>query len=395
MDKPEDLLAELVACDSTNPSLVAGGAGESAVAALVAERLRAAGLEVTTWEARPGRANVLGVLRGTGGGRNLLLCSHLDVVGAEASGFTPAIREGRLYGRGASDMKGGLTASIVAATELAASGTALAGDLLVAGVIDEEWLSAGALDLVDRLRREAHRVDAAILSEATGLDLIVEHGGFAWWEVRSVGAEAAGDDPERGVDAIALLGGVLTGLLELDAELALRRAKPYGRPCLHASTIAGGRQLSAYPDSCVLGVERCTVPGETVDQAQAELEAVIDRAVRAEPRLTVEMQTIVAREAISLPATEPIVRTLAAASGRRRGEPATIRGDMGWMDSGILVEAGMPCVAFGPVGDGEHTAQEWVDLDSVRECAAVLADTAREFCGAQPGRARDHPAAQG
>jgi acetylornithine deacetylase len=376
-----ELLSALIACDSTNPSLVPGGAGEEAVSRLVADRLHATGLSVETWEAMPGRSCVLGTLAGTGGGRSLLLLCHLDVVGGDRSLFEPKVRDGRVYGRGASDMKGGLAAAVHAASELARNGPRLAGDVLVAGVIDEEWLSAGAIDLVGRLSHRETQVDAAVLPEATGLDLVVEHGGFAWWEVVSTGVEAAGDDPARGRDAIALLGGVLTGLLELDAELASRPAKPYGRPCLHASTIRGGSQLSAYPRECVVGVERCTIPGETVSDARAEVSAMLARAAQSDPRLRVELRTVVEREAISVGRSEPIVGALADAAARRLGSPPAIRGDMGWMDSGILVQAGIPCVAFGPVGNGEHTAGEWVDLRSVEACVGVLVEAAREFCG--------------
>jgi acetylornithine deacetylase len=417
----EDLLTTLVACDSTNPELVAGGAGETTVAELVGTRLAAAGLEVEVWDAAPGRASVLGVLPGSGGGRSLLLCSHLDVVADEPSGFRPHVHGGRLHGRGASDMKGGLAAAIVAAERLAADGVRPRGDVLVAGVIDEEWLSAGAIDLVARLAARGRRVDAAILPEATGLDLVIEHGGFAWWEVHSAGVEAAGDDPDRGVDAIALLGPVLTGLIELDAELATRPAPPYGRPSVHASTIVGGRHLPAYAASCRLGIERCTVPGETTRAARAEIEAILAAATAAEPRFSPTLRVIVEREAIAFDASEPIVGVLAEAASAWLGaapESATrstygiaraagpsgsgeapgpsgiagaggpravrLRGDVGWMDSGVLVEAGIPCVAFGPTGDGEHTGDEWVDLASVAACADVLEVAARAFCDGAP-----------
>ncbi len=377
---PEELLASLVTLDSTNPSLVAGGGGETAVAALVAEHLERAGLQVHRWEVLPGRESVLGVLRGGGRGRSLMLCSHLDVVGADPDRFTPSMRGGRMYGRGTCDMKGGLAASILAARELAADREPLAGDVLIAGVIDEEWLSAGAVDLVERLAAQNIRVDGAILPEPTGLSLVIEHGGFAWWNVVSTGAEAAGDDPNHGVDAIALLGGVLSGLLELDSELARRPPKPYGRPCIHASTITGGTQLPCYPGVCEVGIERCLVPGETVAQAHSELDALLARAAVIEPRLRTELQLIVGREAMSLGRSEAVVTELATAARTHLGAAPQIRGDMGWMDSGILVGGGIPCVAFGPTGAGEHTADEWVDLESVRTCGRVLADTARSFC---------------
>ncbi|MDE3133842.1 MAG: M20/M25/M40 family metallo-hydrolase [Acidobacteriota bacterium] len=377
-----ELVSALVACDSTNPSLVPGGAGESAVARLVAQQLERSGLEIELWEQAPGRLGVLGVLRGSGGGRSLLLCSHLDVVGSDPAGFDPVIVDGRLHGRGALDMKGGLAAALLAVTALNEQAGSLAGDVLVAGVIDEEWRSAGALDLIARLERTGRSVAGAILPEPTGLDVVVEHGGFAWWELTSAGVEAAGDDPQHGVDAIALAGRALSGILELDAELARGPAKPYGRPCVHAATAAGGRQLSAYPDSCTIGIERCTIPGETAAQAREQLQAVLDRCAAADPRADYTLRVIVERDAIVLDRDEPIVTALAAVAERELGSQSRVRGDMGWLDSGILTEAGIPCVAFGPAGEGEHTDHEWLELASVESCAAIIAEAARGFCGA-------------
>ena len=179
---------------------------------------------------------------------SLMLVSHLDVVGAAPELFTPQIRDGRLYGRGSNDMKAGLAAAVIVAERLAAEARAaggrspLRGDLLVAGCADEEWESFGAEALVTR-----YHPDAAILPECTDLDVTVEHGGFTWFELESRGVEAAGAEPEKGVDAIALLGPVLAGIAALDRELDARPHASYGRGSIHASTIAGGTQLPAYP----------------------------------------------------------------------------------------------------------------------------------------------------
>jgi acetylornithine deacetylase len=368
------LLAELVSVDSTNPQLVPGAAGEGAVAEHVATRLRAAGLEVKLAEVLPGRPNVVGTLRGSGEGPTLLLCSHLDVVGADAGAFSPTVRGDRMHGRGTNDMKGGLAAAILAVERLAVDRPA--GNVIVAGCIDEEWASAGAAALAATVK-----ADAAILPEATGLDVVTTHGGFAWYEIESQGKEAAGDDPDAGRDAISFLGPVLSGLRSLDRRLESRPRAPFGRPSVHASTIEGGQTLPAYPARCTVGVERCLIPGETLEQAEAEIVGLLDTGRAAEPDLRVTLRTIVARAPVELSRDERIVRALVAAAGDELGRAAAVRGDMGWMDSGILVEAGIPCVVFGPVGEGEHTADEWVDLTSVETCARVLERTARAFCG--------------
>ena len=375
MSELETLLAEMVRIDSTNPGL-AGGPGEAAFAAHLARHLERLGMEVDLWDALPGRPNVVGRLPGTGGGRSLMLLGHLDVVGPWGpDAFEPIVKDGRMYGRGAADMKCGFAAALLAVEALLESGARLAGDLLVAGVIDEEWESAGAEALPARWRP-----DACVLVECTGLDVVVEHGGFAWYEVESRGVEAAGADPDHGVDGIALLAPVLAGITELDAELERRPRAEYGRGSIHASTIEGGTQLPAYPARCTLGVERCLIAGETVGQAHAEMLALLEAARAADARFAAGLRTVVAREAMVQSPDEPVVKAVAEAAEAVLGKPAALCGDIGWGDSGLLVEAGIPCVTFGPAGHGEHTSEEWVDLASVAQTAAVLEGTARLFC---------------
>jgi acetylornithine deacetylase len=370
-----DLLAALVACDSTNPQLVPGGAGEAGVAGLLAGWLAGWGFEVELTEPLPGRPNVIGRLRGSGGGKSLMLCGHTDVVGADPAGFVPEVRDGIMRGRGVADMKGGIAAALVAASRIAAESRPLAGDLLVAGCIDEEWASEGAVALA-----ASHPVDAVILPEQTNLELVTEHGGFGWFEIESRGVEAAGIEPDRGVDAIALLAPVLAEIDALDAELAARPRAAYGRASVHASTIAGGTQFPAYPKVVTLGVERCTLADERWRDGEAELEAILARARAADPRFAADLRTVIGREGVRLAEDEPIVRELAAAAQARLGREAVRRGDMGWMDSGVFAEAGIPCIIFGPTGGHEHSPEEWVDLDSVEACADILEATARAFC---------------
>jgi acetylornithine deacetylase len=272
-------------------------------------------------------------------------------------------------------MKGGLAAALTAGRRIAESGP-LAGDLLIAGCIDEEWASAGAAALVAE-----HPVDAVILPEQTNLELVVEHGGFGWFEIESRGVEAAGIEPDRGVDAIALLAPVLAGIAALDAELAARPRAAYGRSSVHAATITGGTQFPSYPKLARLQVERCTLAGERWRDGEQELEEILARARASDPRLDAVLRTVIGREAVHLAEDEPIVLALAAAAERRLSRPALRRGDMGWMDSGIFAEAGIPCIIFGPTGGQEHSPEEWVDLASVETCAEILEDTARTFCG--------------
>ena len=173
--------------------------------------------------------------------------------------------------------------------------------------------------------------------------------------------------------------------MELDRELEGRTAElPFpddGRPNIHASTMRGGHSYPMYPAECVIQVERCLMPGESVADADAEVGRLLARAEAADARFRGRSQTTIAREPVMLDRAEPVVQAMIAAAQATTGSPPVVRSDYGWMDSGVLVEAGIPCVVYGPVGDGLHTADEWVDLASVETCVAAFERLARSFCG--------------
>src|SRR5918998_4474368 len=264
-----ELASQLVAIDSVNPSLVPGGAGEAAIARFVAGWARDAGLEADVLEATPGRPSVVVRARGTGGGRTLLLCAHLDTVGVEgmAAPHAPRVDGDRLHGRGAYDMKAGTAAALIACREAAALG--LAGDVVVAAVADEEHASIGVQEAL-----RAVRANAAVVTEPTELEIAVAHKGFLWAEVEVAGRAAHGSRPHLGVDAIVKAGPVLTALGELDESLAAREHPLLGRGSVHASVIEGGAELSSYPARCVLGLERRTLPADTRDDVERDLAAL-------------------------------------------------------------------------------------------------------------------------
>ena len=372
-----DLVSRLVAIDSVNPDLVAGGAGEGEIARFVAEWLEAAGLEVSLDEVGPGRANVVAVARGQGGGRSLLLNGHLDTVGVVGMErpFEPYIEDGRLYGRGAYDMKASVAAMMVTAARVRELG--LAGDLIVSIVADEEVASIGS-EAVAR----AWRADASIVTEPTELAVAIAHRGFVWLDVETTGRAAHGSRPELGIDAIAKMGRVLVGLEELDRAL---RASPshglLGSGSLHASLIEGGQELSSYPDRCRLQMERRTIPGETPDSVVQEVREVIERASSTDPDLRAHATLTFVREPFEVAEDEAIVQAVGRAGEKVLGKAPERIGVPFWTDAAVFAAAGIPTVLFGPAGAGAHAVVEWVDLDSVERCAEVLLATAEDFCG--------------
>src|SRR5215210_2371262 len=375
-DEVAALTAELVAIDSTNPDLVPGGAGEAEIARFVADWLESAGLDVELRELGPSRANVIAVARGSGSGRTLILNAHMDVVGAGgmAEPWTPRIDGTRLYGRGAYDMKASLAAIMLAGRE--AAKLDLRGDVIVTAVADEEFASIGVQDVIRRMR-----ADAAIVTEPTGLDLCVAHKGFVWLEVETRGVASHGSLPEEGVDAIAKMGPVLTGLAELDRELRSRPGKALlGPPSIHASLIHGGQELSTYPARCLLSIERRTIPGETIAEIEGQLAAILDRAAAADPAFQAEQRTLLVRDPFGVNLDQPIVDVARRHLARVIGREPEIVGAGGWMDSAFLAAAGIPTVIFGPDGEGAHADVEWVDLVSATRTADALLGIVVEFC---------------
>jgi acetylornithine deacetylase len=214
------LTRELVRVDSRNPTLVAGAPGEGRVARVLADVLTAWGFRVEVREAAPDRPNVIARYGdGKAGGRSLILNGHVDVVGVEGMShapWDPAVRDGRIYGRGSSDMKAGVAAMCAAAARAAnASGGSLDGEIIVTAVVDEEYSSLGTRALI----AEGVRADAAIVTEPTGLKIMPAHKGFVWIDVIVRGRAAHGSRWDVGVDAIRLAGLLLAALDALDAEL--------------------------------------------------------------------------------------------------------------------------------------------------------------------------------
>jgi acetylornithine deacetylase len=371
---PIPLLSELVAADSVNPSLVPGGAGEREVAAVMGRALASAGLDVVTQEAAPGRPNIIGVLEGRAPGPTVMFCGHLDTVGVigMADPFVPRLEGGRLYGRGAEDMKGGVAAMIAAAADLARGWTR--GRLIVAGVADEEHLSLGAEALV-----RDWRADMAIVTEPTGLRLAIGHKGFAWVEIVTQGRAAHGSRPEDGRDAIAHMGRVLGMLEARDRELRARHPVPFqGTGSLHASIIRGGHELSVYPDACTLQCERRTVSGEDSDSVLRELEYLLATLHHDDVQFQAHATVTAYRPAYALEARHALPSALAAALAAAGLTPEPT-GMSFWTDAAILAGAGIPAVLFGPGGAGLHSHDEYVNVADVHACRDVLADTVRRL----------------
>ena len=371
------LLKDLVAIDSVNPALVAGANGEAAVARALLAELQRIGLPTDIQELAPGRPNVVGVLEGRAPGRSLMLCGHIDTVGVAGMTrpFDPIERGGRVYGRGAQDMKSGVAAMIDAVRVIVESGGLASGQVIIAAVVDEEHGSIGADALVTRWR-----ADAGVVTEPTGLQVAVAHKGFEWVLVETEGRAAHGSRPADGRDAIMRMGRVLNALETLDRDLQRGRAHPMvGSASLHASLIEGGRELSSYPDRCTLQIERRTIPGEADGRGGIEVAAILDTLRRDDPEFAGASRSLFGRPPYEIDPGHALPQALIRAAGSV-GCVSTPIGMSFWTDAAILGSAGIPSVLFGPTGAGLHGLEEWVEVQSVIACRDALVELIRGWC---------------
>lgn len=367
-----DIVQELIRIPSVNPSIAPAEAhGEGAVAQFACDWLNAHGVIAWTEEAAPGRPNAVAQV-GNGSGPVLVFCAHLDTVGTAGMTippFEPRYENGRVYGRGAYDMKASAAAIMAAGAALAQAD--LHGRVLLALVCDEEYASAGAVDFVKR-----HPADACIVAEPSEGKLILGHKGFLWAEIVTTGRAAHGSRWDLGRSAITSMAPIIAALDRFDREELRSRVHPLVGPAsLHCALIEGGTGLSTYAPECRLKVERRTLPGETSADVERELKQVVDSA--GEPA---DVNCFFHRPPLACDRNASIVAAVRDVVTEVTGEAPLEAGVGYWMDAAIFAAAGIPTVNYGTTGAGAHEAVEWVDLNSVVACARVLASAARRFC---------------
>jgi len=380
---PRDPIAiarRLVRTPSVNPVLEEGGAGEEEVARLVAGWLADWGYSTRTIEVAPGRYNVVGRL-GAGTGPALLLNGHMDTVGVHAmpDPFSGAVRDGRLHGRGAADMKAGVACILATAARMAPE--AMSGELIVALTADEEHASLG----MEALVAEGISADAAVVCEPTGLAVMPAHKGFLWFDAHVRGRAAHGSRPELGIDAITRAGHLLLAFEGASRRLTRDTGHPLlGPASLHAGTITGGSAPSIYPDGCHVVFERRTLPGETAAKVMREAEGVLEEARRRCGGLEARLEPGLFRAATEVPAAAELVQELLGAC-TRAGLPAKIEGMSAWVDACFLNQSGTPAVCFGPGSVAQaHTTDEWVEVSEIDACADVLTRLSRRYLADNP-----------
>ncbi len=373
------LTQTLIKINSVNPSLAAEGIGEADICRYIGDYLEKLGLTVRYQNIQKDRFNVIGILAGTGGGPTLMLNGHTDTVSIDNMSddpFDARLRDGKLYGRGALDMKAGVAAQIMAIQTLIESGIKLKGDVILTLVADEEYASIGTEAVVTE-----YGADAAIICEPTDLQIVIAHKGFAWIRIEIFGRAAHGSLPHRGIDAIVKAGHLLTAIEQYAKKELTRKTHPLlGSPSIHASLIKGGTELSTYPDYCKVELERRNLPGEDREMITREIQGLLRDIQSRDGQFKADLDVFFFRPAFEISPDQPIVQSVQRAFESTCNRIPEFKGNWAWLDSAILAQAGIPAVIFGPSGDGEHAAVEYVDVNSVITTTQVLVRTIMDFC---------------
>lgn len=363
-----NLLSELVKINSVNATL-SDGPGEKEISGFIARYLTKLGLDPEIQSIAPDRTNVVAIIPGIDRNGSLLLNGHLDTVGVESMDAPFRLRQegDKLYGRGAYDMKGSIAIMLLLAEYFTHHPPPIS--ILLTFVADEEDRSAGMEYLVKRWLPEFFPFPCGgIFLEPTELEIGVSHKGVSWYEIEVIGKAAHGSRPSEGVDAISPLRSALEELNAIQSGLLSIKPDPLlGHATLHASIIDGGTALSVIPSRSRLQWERRTLPKESQNLLNLELERII-HAVKSFPgNHDVKGREIFVRPPYEISKDAKILTSLKNASPQSK-----LVGLSFWSDSALCGKAGIPSVLFGPLGHGAHATDEWVSLKSLIRVYEIL-----------------------
>ncbi|MFM7034571.1 MAG: M20 family metallopeptidase [Planctomycetia bacterium] len=393
------VLADLVRRPSVNPmgrDIAGPEYLEGRITEYLVQRFTAAGIPWVRQKVAPGRDNVVARLEATVPNAPVILWdAHQDTVpvdGMTIEPFTPLVREGRLYGRGACDVKGGMAAMLVALDRLRADDAPRLATVVFSATVNEEfgfsgakalaraWTAPGGDPAADEPLQKLFGglPTAAVVAEPTELDIVTQHKGAVRWRVKIHGRSCHSSYPERGENAIYPAGRAILAIESIAAELLTRNpGHPCGPPTLSIGTVHGGTGVNLVPDLVVLEVDRRVVPGESPNEARDE---VIGRIAVACGAARVEHEEPFLENAglsDADPDSATLADRLAEAASSRGGRPRRMAARYG-TNASVFAAAGVPSVVFGPGSIAQaHTADEWIAVEEIDAAAGTLAELVR------------------
>jgi succinyl-diaminopimelate desuccinylase len=356
---------------------------EGAIAEFLEGKMRALGLTTNRYEPEAGRPNIVGILHGTEGNPKIILNGHMDTVppgNLDDWTFEPyggEVQDGKLYGRGSCDMKGGIASTLMAVKAIVDSGTRLKGDIIFSPVVDEERGGyKGTKYLVDK----GILGDQALIAEPSQLNILIAHKGDLGLDLTIHGKAAHAANPDMGLNAIHKMTYVIDNILRIPKTFNWDRKihRLVGPPTIGISVINGGLQRNMVPDKCSCIIDRRVVPVlESIDEARREIVAEVDRLKSLDPQLKAEIKTLLEVEACEIKEEEQIVQTLRSCFREYMQREPKITGVSYFTDAHFLVnQAGIPTAMFGPGSiDRAHAVDEYVEVDQLIDASKIYAQT--------------------
>jgi len=373
-----ELTKQLVSIRSENPP-----GEQSEIGEFLESKMRETGLRVERYDFGPGKPNIIGRLVGKNRRPVLMFNGHVDTVPVgdtarwRSDPFEPVVRDGKLYGRGAADMKGGLAAMIHAAQNIAKTEADLNGTLLIACVVDEEVTGYGTKSLVEK----GYTADFAVVGEPTELSVLTAHKGVLEFNVTTTGISAHASTPRNGVNAIYKMSKVLLAIQKNLDELEKKSHPLVGRPSISVGKICGGVASSVVPERCEIAVERRILPGENSDEVKRGVQDLLKMVKNEDPELKLEWNVTLEVDASETPLDSLIAKKSLEAVSEVTGISQTAKGFAAACDMRFLVNRGkVPTVILGPGSLNQaHATDEYVGTKQLVDAANIYQLIARKL----------------
>lgn len=371
-----DTLADLVRINSVNPNY-GGGVPELAMAEYIERYFAERGIETWRQQVYPDRPNVIARVPGGDSSRRIVFEAHMDTVsvsGMTIDPWTAEIRDGKMYGRGCCDTKGGMAAMMHAAASLVADGITPPCDVIFAATIDEEYSYRGVVAYCAAMNSDGVPLtaDAAIIAEPTLLQPVIASKGLVRWKIETIGKSAHSAKPHLGINAIEQMARVITSLQQDTEELSQQQHPLLGCATCNVGVVRGGVQINFVPDRCEIEIDRRMLPGETVENVLAHYQSLLNELQHCDPQLNAVMHpamlTDIPLETDSnTPAVQTMQRVLAGL-----GLDDTPIGVPFCSDASKFGALGIPSMILGPGSiDQAHAAVEFIEIAQVERAVDV------------------------
>lgn len=368
----KSLLKHLIEADSTPQK------GELAVTEVVSKHLGQSGIDcqIERWDSN--RANITAQIKSAGTKSGLLFACHTDVVGPgemkwKNKPFQGVEIDGRIYGRGSADMKGGITAIVTAITQIVESRTKLEGDIIFAATAGEETDSCGAKRFIQNSGGQLDELAGVVVTEPTDFEVVTAHRGMLWLQIATKGKAAHGSTPELGVNAISSMNTVLNALANF--KLHSKPHKLLGDCSMSVNTISGGKAINAVPDKCTIEIDIRTVPTQNQKDIVSDFEEILAKLKQGNPKFEAEVSVIREVGALETDVESKFVKEFCSVVGASKTKAVGFT-----TDGPFLAELGAPVVIFGP-GKPEvcHKPNEYIEISDLEKAVEYYKDIILKF----------------